>query len=75
MAETQTAAYQELSQYASASGTATPISAATTYLEGLSASVSSTVSNHKLVIGVSLGIATIIGIGTYYYLKNKKRKK
>ena len=75
MATVPTAAYQELAQYASASGTATPIDAAKTYLENLSSNVSKTVSNHKLTIGISLAIATALGIGTYYYLKNKKGKR
>ena len=68
-----TAAYQELAQYSAASGTNSSITAASTYLENLSASISKTIANHKLTIGLGIGIAAIVGIGTYYYLKKHKK--
>ena len=72
---TPTAAYQELQQYGRASGEGSTFTAAETYLENDSASVTKAVSNHKLVIGIGLGIAALMGVGTYWYLKKNKKAK
>ena len=72
---TPTAAYQDLQQYGQASGEGSTFATAETYLENASSAATKAISNHKLVEEISLALAVLIGIGTYYYLKDKKAKK
>lgn len=72
---TPTSAYQELKQYGQASGEGSTFTAAETYLENVSVSVTKAISSHKLVIGIGVGVAALIGIGTYWYLKKHKKAK
>jgi hypothetical protein len=67
-------AYQDLVQYAQASGEDSVIKAAQTELTNAYATITSTIASHKTLIIILSIVAAALGTGTFFILKAKRAR-